>query len=213
MMRSMFLAAALVLSATATGCSHSMVVSRPADKQLDEAYTVQFSDDLATEAQDGDIVLRRGYAVLSDMITLLTAGPDMSHAAIYDAQTRTVIEAVDGGVKETNLHDFVSGAHRVMIVRPTDLRWTERRAAVEKARSAIGTPFDYSGFVGLDDPNRFYCSELVVWAIDARGRGLAVSRLVAPGALVKYGATVYDSGERGEAPLHSERARVASMAH
>jgi uncharacterized protein YycO len=205
MMRSMLIAATLVLSATATGCSHSMVVSRPADKQVDEAYTVQFADDLEANAQDGDIVLRRGYAVLSDMITLVTSGPDMSHAAIYDAQTKTVIEAVDGGVKETNLRDFVSGAHRVMIVRPADLRWTDRRAAVEKARTAIGTPFDYSGFVGLDNPNRFYCSELVAWAIDLRGRGYRVSRLIAPGALAKYGDTVYDSGERGKAPLSGPR--------
>jgi len=209
MMRTTFTAAVLVLAAFATGCSHSMVVSRPADQQVDEAYTVQFTDDLAANAEDGDMVLRRGYAVLSDMITLLTPGPDMSHAAIYDAQTHSVIEAVDGGVKETSLHDFVSGAHRVMIIRPTGMRWTERRAAVDKARSAIGTPFDYAGFIGLDDPNRFYCSELVVWAIDARGRGLEVSRLVAPGALVKYGDTVYDSGERGKAPLTA--ARVAAL--
>lgn len=205
-MRSTLLATiAFALAAAATGCSHSMVVSRPADHQVDEAYTIQFADDLAASGQDGDIVLRRGYAVLSDMITLLTAGPDMSHAAIYDAQTRTLIEAVDGGVKETNIRDFVSGAHRVMIVRPTGLRWTERRAAVEKARSAIGTPFDYSGFVGLDNPNRFYCSELVAWAIDLRGRGYEVSRLIAPGALAQYGDTVYDSGERGEAPLAATR--------
>lgn len=210
MTRTTLTAALLVLAATfASGCSHSMIVSRPADKQLDAAYTAQFEDDLEATAQDGDMILRRGYAVLSDIITVVTPGVDMSHAGIYDAQTKTVIEAVNGGVKETNLHDYVSGAHRVMIVRPSDLRWTERRAAVEKARSVIGTPFDYAGFLGLEDPDRFYCSELVVWAIDARGRGLEVSRLVAPAALLDYGDTIYDSGDRGVAPLTATRVASA----
>lgn len=202
MTRTTVTAAVLLVAATlGAGCSHSMIVARPDDPQLDTAYSEMFIADLERNAQEGDIILRRGYAVLSDVITLVTPGPDMSHAAIYDAQTKTVIEAVDGGVRENNLRAYASGAHRVMIVRPSGLRWTERRAAVDKARSAIGTPFDYAGFVGLDDPDRFYCSELVAWAIDARGRGMHVPFLIAPGQLVNYGDTVYDSGERGAAPL------------
>lgn len=197
-----------VVSTFSVGCSRSLVHQRPADPVIDAAYSARWVDEVEAHAEDGDIVLRRGYAVLSDVITAVTAGADMSHAGIYDARTRTVIEAVDGGVKETNLDEFVGGSHHVMIVRPRGMRWTERRAAVEKARTAIGTPFDYAGFVGLDDPDRFYCSELVAWALDARERGLEDSRLIAPGTMVGYGETVWDSGERGEAPLAP--ARVAS---
>lgn len=191
----------LMVAVMATGCSGSLMVKRPTEKKLDEAYSTMWVEDLQDNARDGDLILRRGYAVLSDVITIVTGGADMSHAAIYDGETGTVIEAVDGGVKETDLREYVSGAHRVMIVRPKGLSWSERRAAVLRARSAIGTPFDYAGFVGLQSDERFYCSELVVWAMTAGADGVESGRIITPGRLIDVGDTVYDSGERGAQPL------------
>lgn len=194
----------LVVAATTAllmvSCSRSYIVSRPEEQKLDDAYGQLFTREAARAVQDGDIVLRRGYAVLSDVITLVTGGPDVSHAGIYDATTGTVIEAVDSGVTERALADYVRGAHRVMIVR-LELSASERRDAVRRARDEIGTGFDFSGFVGIDDPERFYCSELVAWAYRAQDRGYEVSGLIAPGDLVTLGPTIYDSGERGERPL------------
>lgn len=184
----------------ASACSRSLLVARPQERRLDEAYAHLFTREAAHTVRDGDIVLRRGYAVLSDVITLVTGGPDVSHAGIFDATTGTVIEAVDSGVTERALTDFVSGSHRVVIIRPP-LSERERRAAVERARAEIGTGFDFSGFVGIDDPERFYCSELVAWAYHAEELGLETRGLVAPGDLVALGTAVYDSGERGTRPL------------
>lgn len=184
----------------ASACSRSWLVARPEEQRLDEAYAHLFTREAAHTVRDGDIVLRRGYAVLSDVITLVTGGPDVSHAGIFDATTGTVIEAVDSGVTERALTDFVSGSHRVVIIRPP-LSESERRAAVERARAEIGTGFDFSGFVGIDDPKRFYCSELVAWAYHAEELGLEMRGLVAPGDLVALGTAVYDSGERGTRPL------------
>lgn len=198
--RNLSLAMITLALSMAAGCSRSLIVERPQEKRLDDAYAQMFTQEAAHTVQDGDIVLRRGYAVLSDVITLATSGPDVSHAGIYDATTGTVIEAVDGGVTERALTDYVRGSHRVVIVR-TSLPTAERRAAVLRARGTIGTGFDYSGFVGLDDPDRFYCSELVAWAYHADRLGLDTSGLVAPGDLVQIGETVYDSGERGGRPL------------
>jgi hypothetical protein len=197
MLALLVLSLALVMSA---GCSRSLMVARPEDKRLDAAYSELFTEESLRNVQDGDIVLRRGYAVLSDIITFVTIGPSVSHAGIYDATTGTIIEALDGGVGERSLPAYVGGSHRVVIVRPKVSK-AERRAAVMRARAAIGTPFDYSGFIGLDDPQRFYCSELVVWAYGADQRGFDGGTLVAPGELAVFGDIVYDSGDRGSRPL------------
>jgi uncharacterized protein YycO len=181
-------------------CSRSLVIRRPSDPAVDQAYTQIWVDEVSHHAEDGDLVLRRGYAVLSDVIIAVTPGDAISHAAIYDARTRSVIEAVDPVVREQSLESFVRGAHRVVIIRPTGLSPGERRAAVERARAALGTGFDHRGFVGWDDDKKFYCSEFVVWAIGARERGLPVDRLVVPGLLGQYGETVFDSGPRDESP-------------
>lgn len=188
------------LVALAAACSHSAVVSRPKEKKLDLAYDALFLSEVRGKVGDGDVVLRRGYAVLSDLITLVTPGMQMSHAAIYDATSGKVIEAVDGGIREHPLDQYVRGSHRLVIVRPK-VSSDERRAAVLQARAVIGTGFDYMGFVGIDDPERFYCSELVAWAYKAKERGLRRGDVIAPGELVFLGDIVYDSGERGARPL------------
>jgi len=198
---SALLALAVVL-AGAAGCSHSLMVERPKEKKLDQAYSELFTEESMRNVQDGDIVLRRGYAVLSDVITFVTIGPKVSHAGIYDATSGTIIEAIDGGVTERTVPSYVGGSHRVVIVRPR-LSAVEKRAAVVQARASIGTPFDYTGFVGLDNPERFYCSELVVWAYRAKERGFDGGSLVAPGELATFGDIVYDSGDRGGRPLVS----------
>ena len=184
----------------AAGCDRSAVISRPKEKKLDTAYDALFLQELHGKLEDGDIVLRRGYAVLSDMITLVTPGMQMSHAALYDATKDVVIEAVDGGVREHPLEGYVRGSHRLVVVRAKASK-EEKRAAVVQARGAIGTGFDYLGFVGVDDPERFYCSELVAWAYHAKERGLKTNDVIAPGELLMLGDVVYDSGERGARPL------------
>lgn len=215
----LLLATLAAVSLSASGCSHSLVVARPKEKKLDDAYSELFTEESLHNVQDGDIVLRRGYAVLSDIITFVTIGPPVSHAGIYDATTGTIIEAVDGGVTERSVPAYVGGSHRVIIVRP-NLSRADKRAAVVQARAAIGTPFDYSGFVGIDDPSRFYCSELVAWAYHAKDRGFDGGSLVAPGELAAFGEVVYDSGPRGERPLvavgpywRAPAARAPSIAH
>ena len=96
--------AVLSVALLGSGCSRSYIVSRPEEPKLDDAYAQLFKREAAHAVQDGDIVLRRGYALLSDVITLVTDGPNVSHAGIYDATTGTVIEAVDAGVTAARRH-------------------------------------------------------------------------------------------------------------
>lgn len=198
-MRTSLVIAALVTASLTTACNHSMVVARPKDAKLDHAYTTMWVRALHQNIQDGDIVLRRGYAVLSDMILLATPGAPMSHAAIYDASTDSFIDAVSSGVREVPAANFLDNSHRWMIIRP-NLTPAQRHAAVVRARAAIGTGFDFSGFVGLDNSDRFYCSELVAWTLGMRDTVFADDILVTPAELVAVGPTVYTSADRGDLP-------------
>jgi hypothetical protein len=186
-------------------CSRSLSIARPTDPAVDEAYSQAWIAEVVDHAEDGDLVLRRGYALLSDVIVALTPGDAISHAAIYDAETQTVIEAVDPAVREQPVANYIRGAHRIVVLRPSGLSPAERRAAVLRARGAIGTGFDHRGFIGWDDESRFYCSEFVVWAISARERGLPVDALVIPGQLDRYGTVVLDTGPRDESPRVASR--------
>ena len=64
----------LVVAATTAllmvSCSRSYIVSRPEEQKLDDAYGQLFTREAARAVQDGDIVLRRGYAVLSDLLEI-----------------------------------------------------------------------------------------------------------------------------------------------
>ena len=123
----------------------------------------------------------------------------MSHAAIYDAATDHFIDAVSSGVREVTAEQFLGASHRWMIIRP-NLPAAERHAAVARARAALGTGFDFSGFVGLDNADRFYCSELVAWALGVRDTVFADDILVTPAELAQVGPTIYASADRGELP-------------
>jgi uncharacterized protein YycO len=180
-----------------TGC-HSFMVERPQNRSVDEAYTRAWTEQIRREAKTGDVLLSRGYALISDTVDVFTAGEPVSHSVIYDAERGTVIEAVSVGVREIPLEQYVKNVHRVILVRPSGLTAKERRDVVARARAMKGHAYDYSGLFGIDDPDRFYCSELVAWALRVRERGLPVSAVVSPAELVKYGTVLFDSGPRDE---------------
>ena len=79
------------LLALFAGCSepHSVMVKRPQDTNLDAAVTAMWSHEIHSVAQDGDWILTRSYYMVADGIASTTAGEDLSHASIYDAQKDT----------------------------------------------------------------------------------------------------------------------------
>ncbi len=83
--------------------------------------------------------------------------------AIIGNRADSILEATsDGGVRMTSLNDFLNksakpnGRPAVVAKRLKDT--TGIAAAVRKARTRIGAPYDYSF---LPDNGRYYCSELV----------------------------------------------------
>lgn len=188
----------LLVTATLTGCTErkSMLVERPEDAAVDTAVTALWTHEVHGIARDGDWLLTRSYYALADAISIATPGEALSHASIYDAQRGTVIESVADGVREIPLADLIARNHYVIVVRPTGMTAAEQTEAVRRARTKVGTAFDKGGMFGFDDPETFYCSELVYWASQTEARSGGNELVVTPSDLMKYGEVIYWSGKR-----------------
>jgi hypothetical protein len=198
-MKSSVVFAVLVAAVCSTvGCSEpkSFLVHRPEQPKVDAAVTAMWTREVHQAAQDGDWILSRSYYAVADAISIATPGEDLSHASIYDARRDTVIEAIGAGVREIPLSQLIERNHYVIVVRPSGLTANERRQSVERARTQIGVEFDVGGLIGLDDPDKFYCSELVYWAAQMEARTGDHHVVVAPSDLMKYGEVIYWSGNR-----------------
>jgi uncharacterized protein YycO len=196
-----------------SACSaKSPLIHRPDDARVDQAITAMWTAEIRRTARDGDWLLTRAYYMTSDLIVLATRGEALSHGSIYDASRGTVIESVGSGVREIPLAQLVARNHLLLVVRPSNMTAADGRAAVARARTKIGAPFDATGMLGLDDPDKFYCTELVYWASQTAARTGSHERVVTPSDLMKYGEVIYWSGKRDDAQLGEiavERRRAA----
>lgn len=200
-MRPTAVVTALALALALSACSRSVMVHRPANPAIDRALTQMWTQEIRRVAQDGDWLLVRSYASVGDAIVVLTSGEEVSHAAMYDGHTGTVIEAITPAVQEISLEDLVARNRYVIVVRPRGSA-AEKRAAVERARSALGTGFDLRGMFGVADrKDRFYCSELVYWASGVADRDPRDHFIVTPVSLLAHGEVVYWSGRRDDTQL------------
>src|SRR4029079_12990913 len=120
---------ATVIASLLAGCHepHSFMVQRPEDPVADRAVTKLWTTDIERIAQDGDWILSRAYYATSDVISLATTGEDISHASIYDAKKKTVIESVGSGVREIPLAQLVERNAHMIILRPTGMTPAQRR--------------------------------------------------------------------------------------
>jgi uncharacterized protein YycO len=191
----------LAAAVSATACSHSVLVKRPADPVVDHALTQMWTEEIQRVAQDGDWLLVRSYASVGDAIVVLTGGEEITHAAMYDAKTGTVIEAITPVVREISLESLVNRNRYIIVVRGPGSA-ADKRAAVARARSTIGTGFDLRGMFGIADrKDRFYCSELVYWASGLAERDHDAHFIITPASLIEHGEVVYFSGRRDDAQL------------
>lgn len=194
----------LVAISTLSACAaKSQMVHRPADTSIDAAISELWVAEIRRTARDGDWLLSRAYYATSDLIVLGTRGEALSHGSIYDASRGTVIESIGSGVREIPLEQFVGRNHIVIVVRPSNMTAADSREAVARARTKVGAQFDATGMFGLDDPDRFYCSELVYWASQTAARTGQDERVVTPSDLMRYGEVIYWSGERDDAQVGS----------
>ena len=94
----------------------------------------------------------------------------------------------------------------------------ERRHAVERARSRIGTPFDTLGMFGIDEQGRGLLLGARVVGVARRAAHRRPPHRITPADLMEYGEVVYWSGKRSDeqvdalATYRSERIVAPSCA-
>jgi tyrosine-protein phosphatase SIW14 len=166
-------------------------------------------------AQPGYWLVVRGTHPGDQAVAAASSG-ELTHAAIYDAERGEVIEAVGAGVLRTPVRELLAQARRLVIVRPRDYSPDVGAAAVARARTRVGFGYDWLGVIGLQSDRRFYCTELVIDAYDARAKGWMPAGVIHPEHVERYGTVVFDSGVRADAIAATEvadelRARFASL--
>ena len=203
--KSPLLALAVLLGIAASGCAptqiKSVMVHRPADAVADEAVSEMWAAEIRGTARDGDWLLSRSYYAVGDVIAITTRGEDLSHAAIYDATRDMVVESVGEGVREVSLVTFLKRNHYVIVVRPSNMTAADQAHALARAKTKMGLPFDMRGMFGFDNPDAWYCSELVWWASQTEARTGRSETVITPADLMKYGEVIYWSGKRDDAAV------------
>jgi uncharacterized protein YycO len=189
----------LTLVVTLSACAGSLVHSKPENETLNDAMTELWARDIRRVARSGDWILTRSYSKTGDAIVGITLGESFSHAVVYDAERGTVIEAIRPEVREVSLESLLKRNRYAVVVRPIGISNAQRAATVPRARSVIGSAFDYTGMFGFDDEARFYCSELAAWASQIPD----APTIVTPADLYDRAEVIYISGARDDEELQT----------
>jgi Permuted papain-like amidase enzyme, YaeF/YiiX, C92 family len=181
---------ALLLS----GCATPFVVTPPA-ADLKAVREAEMIAELRRLGRNGDWLVIRGYHATDHLVSAVTDSP-WSHAAVLDVEKDQIVEAEGPGVHTTALPEFVAKSHRLLLIRPD---WATEKSAVEalmRARALVGKRYDFLGLIGLNVPDRYYCSELAVAVYRPHiPVGKHIPRPVTPAQLHYWGRILYDSGD------------------
>ena len=154
-------------------------------------------DTIRSHLTHGDWLVARGIHMPDNLVATVTNMP-LSHAAIYDAIRDEVIESDSQGVHTTSLNDFLKKSQRVLIIAPMWANEQTRSAAVERARGWLGKGYNYTGLVGLDFPDRFYCTQLAIDAykpaIESQAGDNPLPKVIMPGQMYHWGRVIFDTG-------------------
>lgn len=190
--RNRFFLPLLFLVALLGGCAAPVVVHPPQDRQAREALALR---EVTRLGQPGDWLVIRGYHATDNLVSALTNAP-FSHVAVLDPELGQVIEAEGPGLHTTPLPDFMKKAHRLILMRPMWASTPERQnSAVGKARALVGRPYDFTGLVGLNVPNSYYCSELAVAVYAPHvSRKDHLPMVIVPADMHYWATVLWDSG-------------------
>jgi hypothetical protein len=182
----------LVLSLTVSGCAVKPIHKRPQSLEVN-------LEPVRAVIENGDWVVIRGITGPDNFIGSVTNMP-FSHASVYDLENDSVIEANSHGVHMTPLSEYLASASRVWILKPVWATKETRPLAVKEARDKVGRPYDFTGLIGLNLDDSYYCSELAIAAwrpFMGEAEVNPIPQVISPGRLHHWGRVVYDSMEIG----------------
>jgi hypothetical protein len=131
--------------------------------------------------QSGDIILRKGMCLPSDLVVaLLGDGTGLSHCCmVLEGSAESgwrVVQSINAsltgidGVQVQDLADFCryNVADCLVAVRPS---WSasQRAAAIEAAHEALARHLPFDNAYDSADDSALYCSELLVWILGRSG--------------------------------------------
>lgn len=126
--------------------------------------------------QNGDIILRHGFGMASDIIVkTLNEKYDISHCAILckDSDNISVIHSVSqslsdfDGVQTQSLSRFISDCktNTVIVVRYKNPQHSNNNIIAERAKYYLSKKIPFDNDFDIRDSSRFYCNELIWRAI------------------------------------------------
>ncbi|MDA3886965.1 MAG: YiiX/YebB-like N1pC/P60 family cysteine hydrolase [Candidatus Delongbacteria bacterium] len=176
-------------------CSTEKLVIKP-DADIRKIQNVEISKNIRENLDNGDWLVIRGYHVADYLVAGATFA-DLSHVAIYDEYNDQIIEAEGIGIHSTTFDDFMDKSHRIVIIRPKWATSESAKKAVEKARGYIGKKYDFLGTIGINDKERLYCSELVVYVYQPWfEKDEEIPHIIEPSKMHKLGKVIFDTGKR-----------------
>ncbi|KAA3618349.1 MAG: hypothetical protein D8M58_20840 [Calditrichaeota bacterium] len=179
------------------GCIGRPIIKKPVT-EIHQKQNKIIEQAVSSLAKTGDWLVIRGFHATSNLVANATGIP-ISHVAIYDSVSKTVIEADGKGVHTSTIKEFVDKSYRLLIIRP---RWrTDENAktAWQNADKLLGKDYDYLGTIGFNYPGKYYCSELAIKIYNPWFSGKEkFPDIIKPGELYLYGNVLYDSLPREE---------------
>jgi len=144
-------------------------------KQEQFFYKYSLTRDELNKIQDGDIILRHGYGVVSDLIVAqLKEKYDLSHCAIIckDDTNYTIIHSVSSslsnvdGVQSQDLKSFVneSQLNSIVVIRYKPKINKDNSAISRKAKYYLKKQIPFDNAFNINDSSEFYCTELL-WKV------------------------------------------------
>lgn len=119
------------------------------------------------------VLYSRSHSLGSLLIRLVTWSRWSHCAIVTDAATVIESRALLGGVVEREMSTAIADATTLKFV---EVQTADDAAGIAWARQQVGKPYDWSGVIGIalhrvwDEPDRWFCSELVEAALAAAGR-------------------------------------------
>ena len=203
--------------AVALGAGLSLYGGRPEAPPVGTAASQETDRWLAAikqHAQNGYWIVVRGTHP-GDQVVAAASAARLTHAALLDVPRAEVIEAVGRGVTVSPLHELVAQAVRVQVVRPRGYTPEKGAAAIARARSRVGSGYDWLGTVGIQGDRSYYCTELCADAYGAREDGWMPHGVLHPEHMARYGELLFDSGMRDRTAVaavsEQVRARFAAL--
>jgi hypothetical protein len=175
------------------GCATPAVVNPPV-LDVKSVRDAEMLSEIRSVGRNADWLVIRGYHATDNLVSVVTDTP-WTHAAVLDLENDQVIEAEGKGVHTSPLPEFVARSHRLLVVRPAWASGNASTDALNKARTFVGKGYDFLGLVGLNVPERYYCSELAIAAYKGHiPHAEHIPHPVAPSQLHYWGKILYDSG-------------------